>query len=182
MESDAFVGEIDKNQDEMDEEISNEFVDLFQSLPDEICAILEELEIKSQETVEEFTSKIQDIFAAGGQKVMSPKRKRNPILKASRELLKEWLDDNKHNPYPTEEQKLDLEKKTGLSRLQLDNWMVNGRKRYLSMKKTPPSVRGKLELKSELESKFLEDQEENGEKSEEEDDEEESEESEPSNH
>jgi hypothetical protein len=31
---------------------------------------------------------------------------------------------------------------------------VNGRKRYLTDKKVPPSIRHKLELKSELEVKF----------------------------
>jgi hypothetical protein len=155
---------LDRRSSRQDDDI--EFTDPFQDLPQDILEVLDDFETKAQDLVEDFGIKLSDLFSGGKLGGTQVKRKRNPIQKGSREYLKLWLDDNKQNPYPSEEQKLEMERKTGLTRLQLDNWMVNGRKRYLSSKKTPPSVRGKLELKSLLETKFLE----NNDDTEEEDD------------
>jgi hypothetical protein len=48
-------------------------------------------------------------------------------------LLKAWLlsDQHKDDPYPTEQEKLELMEATGLNRKQLCNWFVNARKRIL---------------------------------------------------
>jgi hypothetical protein len=45
-------------------------------------------------------------------------------------LLKAWMlsDQHKDNPYPAEQEKLELMEATGLDRKQLCNWFVNARK------------------------------------------------------
>jgi hypothetical protein len=48
-----------------------------------------------------------------------------------RELLKQWLFDHQEDPFPTESEKVKLCKKTNLSMLQLNNWFINARRRYL---------------------------------------------------
>ena len=49
--------------------------------------------------------------------------------KAVRKVLREWLHKNLTNPYPSEEEKLELAEKTGLTVLQLNNWFINARRR-----------------------------------------------------
>ena len=49
--------------------------------------------------------------------------------KAVRKVLREWLHKNLTNPYPSEEEKLELADKTGLTVLQLNNWFINSRRR-----------------------------------------------------
>lgn len=46
-------------------------------------------------------------------------------------LLKQWIVDHKERPYPTEEEKDVLCEQTGLTKLQLCNWMINARRRVL---------------------------------------------------
>ena len=49
--------------------------------------------------------------------------------KAVRKVLREWLHKHLTNPYPSEEEKLELAEKTGLTVLQLNNWFINSRRR-----------------------------------------------------
>ena len=44
-------------------------------------------------------------------------------------ILKTWLDQHSHHPYPTNEEKEDLRARTGLSCLQISNWLANARRR-----------------------------------------------------
>ncbi|CAG8542648.1 822_t:CDS:2 [Ambispora gerdemannii] len=60
-----------------------------------------------------------------------PKRKRGNLPKQTTALLKSWLAEHKKHPYPTEEQKLFLVRKTGLSLQQISNWFINARRRHL---------------------------------------------------
>ncbi len=46
------------------------------------------------------------------------------------ETLKEWFHENIDHPYPDDEQKKELESKTGLSRSQINNWMSGNRRRF----------------------------------------------------
>jgi len=43
--------------------------------------------------------------------------------------LRDWLDAHPDHPYPTEEQKVELEKKTELKPSQITNWLANARRR-----------------------------------------------------
>jgi len=61
-----------------------------------------------------------------------PKKSHSRLLPDSAiDVLKEWFCSHIHNPYPTEDEKAILRKKTGLSQTQLRNWMSNARRRYL---------------------------------------------------
>lgn len=53
------------------------------------------------------------------------------ITKAKRIILKEWFNDNIHEPYPSDEQKKELCQKTELSCVQIDNWFSNQRSRTI---------------------------------------------------
>ncbi|KAJ5682838.1 hypothetical protein N7462_006003 [Penicillium macrosclerotiorum] len=44
-------------------------------------------------------------------------------------ILKNWLRDHNENPYPTETEKDELKQNTGLSRIQISNWLANARRR-----------------------------------------------------
>ena len=43
--------------------------------------------------------------------------------------LKNWLHEHADHPYPTEEQKRDLGRATGLKSSQINNWLANARRR-----------------------------------------------------
>jgi len=43
-------------------------------------------------------------------------------------VLMGWIEDHIANPYPTEQQRIELSHKTGLSRKQLRNWMSDARR------------------------------------------------------
>eukprot|EP01080_Neovahlkampfia_damariscottae_P004767 gene4767-8349_t len=57
------------------------------------------------------------------------KRRNRALPVDSTLILKEWFLKNIENPYPTEEQKLQLEKETNLSFTQINNWFINKRVR-----------------------------------------------------
>jgi hypothetical protein len=44
-------------------------------------------------------------------------------------VLKAWLSEHRHTPYPSEDQKLELRATTGLTLLQISNWFANARRR-----------------------------------------------------
>lgn len=59
-------------------------------------------------------------------------RSRKGIARFSREVvrvLKTWLSEHSEHPYPTEQEKDELERKTGLKRSQISNWLANARRR-----------------------------------------------------
>ncbi|KAF2676852.1 hypothetical protein K458DRAFT_351208 [Lentithecium fluviatile CBS 122367] len=58
-----------------------------------------------------------------------PDVKSSRLPKASVKTLKQWCDAHSHNPYPTDEEKMDLMSKTGLNSSQLSTWFVNARRR-----------------------------------------------------
>ena len=43
-------------------------------------------------------------------------------------ILKSWLHEHLHNPYPTHKEKELLSKESGLSKKQIQNWFTNARK------------------------------------------------------
>ncbi|EFC43852.1 homeodomain-containing protein [Naegleria gruberi] len=57
-------------------------------------------------------------------------------------IMKEWLFSHKENPYPTEEEKIQIQNQTGLSQKRINYWFINARRRLLpnsENKKRPTS-------------------------------------------
>lgn len=53
---------------------------------------------------------------------------RNSYPKRIVKILMKWLKDHIYYPYPSEDERIDLCEKTGLSRKQLRIWLINARK------------------------------------------------------
>ena len=51
--------------------------------------------------------------------------------KSTSETLKKWIDCHRDNPYPNDDEKNELCRETQLTRIQLNNWFINARRRYL---------------------------------------------------
>lgn len=61
-------------------------------------------------------------------------------------ILKAWLSTHSHRPYPTDEERENLQRQTGLNKTQIANWLANARRRskqkiHHSTRSTSPSVR-----------------------------------------
>ncbi|CAI6300252.1 unnamed protein product [Periconia digitata] len=57
------------------------------------------------------------------------RRRRGNLPKESTAILKEWFRHHQDSPYPTEDEKLELCRKTGLTLNQVSNWFINARRR-----------------------------------------------------
>lgn len=64
------------------------------------------------------------------------KCKRANYSKEVSKILKNWLKDNLNNPYPSEAEKNELKKITGLDCTQINNWFINARRRILPYMKS----------------------------------------------
>jgi hypothetical protein len=54
-------------------------------------------------------------------------------------ILRDWIEEHSHHPYPTEEEKEELRVQTGLSISQVSNWLANARRRGKARPKRAPS-------------------------------------------
>lgn len=54
--------------------------------------------------------------------------------------LREWLDSHQHHPYPTEEEKAELERQTELKPIQIANWLANARRRAKTNQRSRPKL------------------------------------------
>jgi hypothetical protein len=54
--------------------------------------------------------------------------------------LREWLDSHADHPYPTEEEKAELERRTELKPSQIANWLANARRRKKMTEKARPKM------------------------------------------
>lgn len=55
-------------------------------------------------------------------------------------ILREWLDAHQSHPYPTEEEKAELERQTELKPMQIANWLANARRRAKTSQRPRPRV------------------------------------------
>lgn len=62
-------------------------------------------------------------------------------------ILRDWLDAHSENPYPSEDQKAELEKKTELKPAQIANWLANARRRRKVTEKSRPKLCSSPSLK-----------------------------------
>jgi hypothetical protein len=88
------------------------------------------------------------------EETKNKRRKRGSLNNDQRAILTTWLESHINNPYPTETEKLDLIKATNLERVQLENWMVNTRKRRLLQREgrvLPPQSQQKRQFAQLLE-------------------------------
>ncbi|OIW10585.1 hypothetical protein TanjilG_15957 [Lupinus angustifolius] len=60
----------------------------------------------------------------------SKKKKKGKLPKEARQTLLQWWNLHYKWPYPTEADKIDLAKTTGLDPKQINNWFINQRKRH----------------------------------------------------
>jgi hypothetical protein len=62
--------------------------------------------------------------------------------RAAVKILKDWMDQHKDNPYPTDEEKEELKMLTGLKSGQISNWLANTRRRTKTRARgVSPSIR-----------------------------------------
>lgn len=57
------------------------------------------------------------------------KKTNSRFSRAAIKTLKDWLDEHQHHPYPSEEEKDQLSKTTGLRVTQINTWLANARRR-----------------------------------------------------
>jgi len=77
-------------------------------------------------------AKNNDSATSTSTKKSNGKRKSSSLPSETVEYLKAWMMSPEHiaHPYPTEQEKVEIMKDTGIELKQLTNWFVNNRKRY----------------------------------------------------
>jgi hypothetical protein len=70
------------------------------------------------------TTPVHDDDAPGSNKRNGIRFPRHAV-----KILRDWLDSHAGHPYPTEEERIDLERRTDLKPSQIANWLANARRR-----------------------------------------------------
>ncbi|KAI1807987.1 homeobox KN domain-containing protein [Daldinia bambusicola] len=73
---------------------------------------------------------VRDI-AIGGHYEAKQRKRRGNLPKETTDKLRAWFHSHLSHPYPTEEEKQQLMKQTGLQMNQISNWFINARRRQL---------------------------------------------------
>ena len=64
----------------------------------------------------------------------STKKTRKLISAEAKAVLMSWLTEHSLSPYPTNDEKEELSIKSSLSLKQVEDWLINARRRYLNIK------------------------------------------------
>jgi hypothetical protein len=81
---------------------------------------------------------------------INPAKKRQGNLPRSiTEQLKSWLREHIDNPYPSEIDKENLLRETGLTSVQLANWFINARRRYITKLTQHDPIRKRAVIKTQ---------------------------------
>ncbi|XP_016202429.1 homeobox protein knotted-1-like 6 isoform X1 [Arachis ipaensis] len=83
----------------------------------------------------------------------SKKKKKGKLPKEARQTLLQWWNVHYKWPYPTEADKIELAKSTGLDQKQINNWFINQRKRHWK-----PSENMQFSMMENLGGRFLPDE------------------------
>ncbi|KAK7407238.1 hypothetical protein VNO78_08974 [Psophocarpus tetragonolobus] len=83
----------------------------------------------------------------------SKKKKKGKLPKEARQTLLQWWNVHYKWPYPTEADKIELAKSTGLDQKQINNWFINQRKRHWK-----PSENMQFSMMENLNGRFLADE------------------------
>ncbi|KAI1661951.1 hypothetical protein F4813DRAFT_177904 [Daldinia decipiens] len=70
-------------------------------------------------------------LGAGGNYEGKQRKRRGNLPKETTDKLRAWFHSHLSHPYPTEEEKQQLMKQTGLQLNQISNWFINARRRQL---------------------------------------------------
>lgn len=70
----------------------------------------------------------------------SSKRNGTRFPRAAIKVLKDWLDVHQDHPYPSEEEKAELERRTELTPTQIANWLANARRRRKVANRSRPKI------------------------------------------
>ncbi|KAK7307232.1 hypothetical protein VNO77_40110 [Canavalia gladiata] len=83
----------------------------------------------------------------------SKKKKKGKLPKEARQILLQWWNLHFKWPYPTEADKIELAKSTGLDQKQINNWFINQRKRHWK-----PSENMQFSMMENLNGRFVADE------------------------
>ncbi|KAL7923519.1 hypothetical protein ACQKWADRAFT_51897 [Trichoderma austrokoningii] len=75
----------------------------------------------------------ENMGSAAARAESRPRRRRGNLPKETTEKLRNWFYSHLAHPYPTEDEKQDLMRRTGLQMNQISNWFINARRRILPL-------------------------------------------------
>ncbi|KAI1353100.1 hypothetical protein F5Y01DRAFT_68090 [Xylaria sp. FL0043] len=77
----------------------------------------------------EMYMRVGDYAVPGGEG--KQRKRRGNLPKETTDILRRWFIGHLNHPYPTEDEKQELMKQTGLQMNQISNWFINARRRQL---------------------------------------------------
>ncbi|KAI3338970.1 hypothetical protein F4824DRAFT_488273 [Ustulina deusta] len=75
--------------------------------------------------------RISDFGGMGTSGDGKQRKRRGNLPKETTDKLRKWFVGHLHHPYPTEDEKQELMRQTGLQMNQISNWFINARRRQL---------------------------------------------------
>ncbi|KAI0408648.1 homeobox KN domain-containing protein [Xylaria palmicola] len=74
---------------------------------------------------------VGDYSMVVGNEINRTRRRRGNLPKETTDKLRSWFVSHLHHPYPTEDEKQEFMRQTGLQINQISNWFINARRRQL---------------------------------------------------